>query len=85
MEEERFTLTEDHVEVLRKHAVALQSYHSVVGQQFCELMKNVEQAKTIEHNINTIQEDIAKELGVPRSDRLIWDLNNNYVEVMKQT
>jgi len=78
----QYPLNETQVEILNHHAFALQNFYVLIGQQFCELMNNVSQTKEIEKNINDLQEDIAKELGLPRANKLAWNLSKKYVEVI---
>lgn len=80
-EKQTFDLTDDHVKILNQHAMNLRAFHAAIGSQLCEIMKNVQSAVQIEENITQIQEDIAKELGVPRANRLNWDLNQKKVEI----
>ena len=76
----RFELDDKQAEILRQHARALNSYYSGIGAQFCELMENVKQVETIRNNINQLQEDIAKELNMPRGDRINWTLDEKFVD-----
>lgn len=79
----RFELDDKQAGILRQHASALNSYYSGIGAQFCELMENVKQVETIRKNISQLQEDIAKELSLPRADRINWNLDEKFVEIVK--
>lgn len=79
----RFELTDQHTDILRQHASALNSYYSGIGAQLCELIDNVKQVEAIRNNINQLQEDIAKELSIPRADRINWNLDKKFVEIVQ--
>jgi len=80
-EVQSFKLKDEHVEILGQHASALQNYYAMIGQQVCEVIKHVEQASSIEKAIEELQNDIAKELKVPRANRLAWNLGKKILEV----
>jgi len=79
----QFLLSDKQAEILRQHASALNSYYAGIGAQFCEIMENIKQTGAIRENINQLQEDIAKELGMPRADRINWDLDRKIVEIVR--
>ncbi len=78
----RFELTDNHAEVLIQHASSLQGFYAMIGQQTCELLKGINQASSIEKTIDELQNDIARELKVPRANRISWNLAKKYVEVI---
>jgi hypothetical protein len=83
MEEEKtFNLTDEQVSILDQNAQALRSYHAVIGEQFCELMKSFSQAASLEKNIESLQNEIAKELKLPRAGRINWNLLSKTVEIV---
>lgn len=77
-----YELTDEHVEILSSYTKSLRSYYAGIGAQLCELLKNVDQAHSIEKTLESIQEDIAKEIKLPRSNRLNWNLDKKQVEVI---
>ena len=79
---EEYDLSEKHAELLKNQAGLLNSYYAGIGAQFCELMENMEQAKALRNNIRQLQEDIAKEMGLPRANRINWKLYENKVEIL---
>jgi len=81
-EKPTFQLADEHVEILGQHGIALQNFYAMIGQQLCEILKNVNQASSIEQTIEELQNDIAKELKVPRANRLSWNLAQKTLEVI---
>lgn len=82
-ENTKFNLSDKQVNILRQHANALNSYYAGIGAQYCELMDNVKQVESIRSSISQLQEDIAKELNLPRADRISWNLDSKTVEIIK--
>jgi len=79
----RFELTDQQAGILQQQARALNSYYSGIGAQFCELLENVKQVESLRKNIVQLQEDIAKELNIPRAGRINWNLDGKFVEIVQ--
>lgn len=77
-----FDLEDKHVELLSRYSYSLKSYYISVGSQLCKLLQNVDQAQSLEKTLETLQDDISKELKLPRGERLNWLLEEKKVEVV---
>ena len=81
-QEQVYHLTDEQVRILDQNANMLRNYQAIIGAQFCEILKNVAQATALEKNIESLQNDIAKELKLPRADRINWNLPEKIVQVV---
>lgn len=81
VDSQRWTLTEEQKEALQQQVNILQNFYMHIGSTFCDLMESMSTVKSIRKNLEELQEDITKDLGVPRADRLNWNLKTGYVEV----
>jgi hypothetical protein len=79
----QYKLSDEHVVILSRHVSTLQNYYNLIGSQFCEIMKNVNQAHIVEGNIEQLQSDISKELELPDAKRLNWNLAKKIVEIVR--
>ena len=77
----RIPLEDRHVEMLEQQFDILQSYYVNLGSALCDILEQFESAKALRRNIAALQEDICRELRVPRAERILWRLNRKCLEI----
>ena len=61
----------------------LRAIYMQIGNQICDIADFViTTAIPARHGLSELQEVICKDLGVPRVDRLSWDLNKGLISVV---
>lgn len=82
MSEKSFELSEEQAKKLENYAMNLRAYHALIGSKMCEIQRNMKQANEFEDEFNQVQEEIAKELKIPRGERITWNLKDKKVEII---
>lgn len=80
-----FELNDEHIKKLEKYSETLNYYYRAIGKMNVQLQQMIKRTDNIEQDMNKLQEDICKELKIPRADKLLWDLNNKKISVVDQS